>query len=235
MGFRRAILPATPRMQMGPHQLQFTQSISYLWRAVGKTTWKGMAGKGMAGQISMQKAQTIAGPPQSFSNSKSFKSETRQFTDVSEMTEAYRGRADVRFFQTARGSVTATSRLTSIGPLQIQQFSWTGKLITEAANASNRTTLFIPEPQERPAFISGEHLNNAQVMLYGPHSEHFSDMSGRSRATQLFLPQGMLEASDRGASAKRSDEPGIKTPTSESGACCDAYSAKSDRRADSNH
>ena len=30
-------------------------------------------------------------------------------------------------------------------------------------------------------------------MLYGPHSEHFSDMSGRSRATQLFLPEGMLE------------------------------------------
>ena len=142
----------------------------------------------------MQKAQTIVGTPQSLANSESFKSETRQFTDVSEMNEAYRGRADVRFIQTARGSVTATSRLTSIGPLQIQQFSWTGKLITEAANGSNRTTLFIPEPQERPAFISGEHLNDAQVMLYGPHSEHFSDMSDRSRATQLFLPEGMLEA-----------------------------------------
>ncbi len=202
MGVRRAILPATPRMQMGPHQLQFMQSISYFWRAVGKTTWKGMAG-----QISMQKVQPNAGAPQSVSES--FKSETRQFTDVSEMNEAYRGRADVRFIQTARGSVTAKSRLTSIGPLQIQQFSWTGKLITEAANASNRTTLFIPEPQERPAFISGEHLNDAQVMLYGPHSEHFSDMSGRSRATQLFLPEGMLEASDRGSSAKRPDEPEI--------------------------
>ncbi len=140
----------------------------------------------------MQKAQTIAGTPQSVSES--FKSETRQFTDVSEMNTAYRGRAEVRFIQTARGSVTAKSRLTSIGPLQIQQFSWTGKLITEAANGSNRTTLFIPEPQERPAFISGEHLNDAQAMLYGPNSEHFSDMSGRSRATQLFLPEGMLEA-----------------------------------------
>lgn len=140
----------------------------------------------------MQKAQTADGAPQPASES--FKSETRQFTDVSEMNEAYRGRAYVRFIQTARGSVTAKSRLTSIGPLQIQQFSWTGKLITEAVNASNRTTLFISEPKERPAFISGEHLNDAQVMLYGPHSEHFSDMSDRSRATQLFLPEGMLEA-----------------------------------------
>ena len=139
----------------------------------------------------MQKAQPMARTAQNQSDL--LATETRQFTDVSEMNEAYRGRADVRFIQTARGSVTAKSRLTSIGPLQIQQFSWTGKLITEAANASNRTTLFIPEPQERPAFISGEHLNDAQVMLYGPHSEHFSDMSGRSRATQLFLPEGMLE------------------------------------------
>lgn len=139
----------------------------------------------------MQKAQSVAGASRNQSDVPV--SETRKFTDVSEMTEAYRGRADVRFIQKARGSVTAKSRLTSIGPVQIQQFSWTGKLITEAANASNRTTLFIPEPQERPAFISGEHLNDAQVMLYGPHSEHFGDMSGRSRATQLFLPEGMLE------------------------------------------
>ena len=77
--------------------------------------------------------------------------------------------------------------------MQIQQFSWTGKLITEAATASNRTTLIIPEPRERPAFICGEHLNAAQIMLYDPNNEHFSEMSGRSRATQLFLPEGMLE------------------------------------------
>ena len=142
-------------------------------------------------EIDMQKAQPMARTAQNQSDL--LATETRQFTDVSEMTEAYRGRADVRFIQNGTWRGTATSRLTSIGPLQIQQFSWTGKLITEAANASNRTTLFIPEPQERPAFISGEHLNDAQVMLYGPNSEHFSDMSGRSRATQLFLPEGMLE------------------------------------------
>ncbi len=139
----------------------------------------------------MQKAQPMARTAQNQSDL--LATETRQFTDVSEMTEAYSGRADVRFIQTAPGAVLATSRMTSIGPLQIQRFSWTGKLITEAANGSNRTTLFIPEPQERPTFISGEHVNDAQVMLYGPHSEHFGDMSGRSRATQLFLPEGMLE------------------------------------------
>ena len=90
-------------------------------------------------------------------------------------------------------AVTATSRLTSIGPLQIQQLCWTGKLIAEAATASNRTTLIIPEPRERPAFISGEYLNDSQIMLYGTNSEHFTEMSGRSRGTQLFLPEGMLE------------------------------------------
>ncbi len=139
----------------------------------------------------MQKAQPMARTAQNQSDL--LATETRRFTDVSEMNEAYRGRADVRFIQKAPDTATATSRLTSIGPLQVQQFSWTGKLITEAANASNRTTLFIPEPQERPTFISGEHLNAARVMLYGPHSEHFGEMSGRSRSTQLFLPEGMLE------------------------------------------
>lgn len=133
----------------------------------------------------------MARPPQNQSDR--LATETRQFTDVSEITEAYRGRADVRFIQTTGGNVTSESRLTSIGPVQIQQISWTGKLITEAATASNRTTLIIPEPRERPAFICGEHLNAAQIMLYGPNSEHFSEMSGRSRATQLFLPEGMLE------------------------------------------
>ena len=139
----------------------------------------------------MQKAQPMARTAQNQSDL--LATETRQFTDVSEMNEAYRGRADVRFIQKAPDTATATSRLTSIGPLQIQRFSWTGKLITEAATASNRTTLIIPEPRERPAFICGEHLNAAQIMLYGPNSEHFSEMSGRSRATQLFLPEGMLE------------------------------------------
>jgi hypothetical protein len=79
----------------------------------------------------MQKAQTTVDTPQPASES--FKSETRQFSDVSEMNEIYKGRADVRFIQTDCGSVTATSRLTSIGPLQIQQLCWTGKLIAEAA------------------------------------------------------------------------------------------------------
>ncbi len=125
--------------------------------------------------------------------SRLFVTETRQFTDVSEMNEAYRGRADVRFIQKALGPVTATSRLTSVGPLQIQQLCWSGKLIAEAATASNRTTLIIPEPRERPAFISGEQLNDSQVMLYGSNSEHFTEMSGRCRGTQLFLPQGLLE------------------------------------------
>ncbi|TWU07816.1 Virulence regulon transcriptional activator VirF [Stieleria varia] len=139
----------------------------------------------------MQKAQPMARTPQDQFGL--LATETRQFTDVCEMNEAYRGRADVRFMQTAPGGAAATSRLTSIGPVQIQQISWTGKLITEAATASNRTTLIIPEPRERPAFICGEHLNAAQIMLYGPSSEHFSEMSGRSRATQLFLPEGILE------------------------------------------
>jgi AraC-like DNA-binding protein len=139
----------------------------------------------------MQKAHKSARSPQNHSDV--LVSETRQFTDVSEMNELYRGRADVRFIQKARGKVTATSQLTSIGPLHIQQLSWTGKLIAEATTASNRTTIIIPEPRERPAFISGEHLNDSQIMLYGPNSEHFTEMSGRSRGTQLFLPQGMLE------------------------------------------
>lgn len=89
--------------------------------------------------------------------------------------------------------VTATSRLTSTGPLRIQQLCWNGKLIAEAATASNRTTLIIREPQERPAFISGEQLNDSQVMLYDSNSEYFSKKSGRCRGTQLFLPKGMLE------------------------------------------
>ncbi len=139
----------------------------------------------------MQKAQPMARTPQNQPDL--LVTEIRHSKDVSEMNEMYRGRADVRFIQTAPGAVTATTRLTSIGPLQIQQLCWSGKLIAEAATASNRTTLIIPEPRDRPAFISGEQLNDSQVMLYGGNSEHFTEMSGRCRGTQLFLPQGVLE------------------------------------------
>jgi AraC-like DNA-binding protein len=139
----------------------------------------------------MQKAQTTVGTPQPVSES--LKIETRQFSDVCEMNELYKGRADIRFIQKAPGMITAISRLTSIGPLQFQQLSWTGQLIAEAATLSNRTTLIIPDPGERPAFISGENLNDSHVMLYGPNTEHFTEMSGRSKGTQLFLPEGMLE------------------------------------------
>jgi hypothetical protein len=43
----------------------------------------------------MQKAQSMDRTPQN--QSKLLVTKTRQFTDVSEMNEAYKGRADVRF------------------------------------------------------------------------------------------------------------------------------------------
>lgn len=150
----------------------------------------------------MKKAQATADKQRS--SPESFKCETLRFEDVSEMSEMFRGRADVRFIQKAPGKVTATTRFTSIGPFQIQQVSWTGKLIVEAGTNDNMTSLVIPAPQKRPAFISGEYLNASDCMLYGASSSHFADISDRSGGMQLFLPIGTLE---HAIAARLQDDP----------------------------
>ncbi len=142
-------------------------------------------------KISMQKAQSFTGLPPIPPNL--LATETRQFTEVSEMNELFKGRADVRFIQKLPGGVSVKSRLTSIGTMRIQQLCWSGQLIVEAGTAKNQTALILPQPQRRPAIISGEYLSDSQCILYGPSTEHFTDLSDRGGGMQLFFPNGMLE------------------------------------------
>jgi hypothetical protein len=94
-------------------------------------------------KISMQKAQSFTGLPPIPPNL--LATETRQFTDVSEMNELFKGRADVRFIQKMPGGVSVKSRLTSIGTMRIQQLCWSGQLIVEAGTAKNQTALILPQ------------------------------------------------------------------------------------------
>lgn len=120
------------------------------------------------------------------------RTERSRFLEVSHISEFFRNKADVRFFQKVKGEVTATLQSTSCGAITLQEVCCRGSFLVEGATLNGMTTLLFPGPAEQPASYCGQSVRSDQLMICGQNTGHMAPGTDRS-AFQIFIPTGLLE------------------------------------------